>query len=269
MPYADNMPEPIYTIDNCCTAYQLNWSLAIFWKQDAPPDKWLAALQQATEPDGTRVLEHRFTKANVSQFLLSTQPHVAPSMAIRSVKARLQYLLRDKLPKAFRRNYSIHSVGSANVDAVQQYVASQLDKHPMADPNVQQRLAQFQYFDPGVDLSCVRRSSYGEFVYNLHVVLVHRERAIDVRQQWHQSIHDTLPRISQKKGHLLSRAGITADHIHLSLACGVMESPAEVALAYMNNLAYVSGMKPVFRYGFYVGTFGRYDLHAVRQSRDG
>jgi hypothetical protein len=32
----------------------------------------------------------------------------------------------------------------------------------------------------------------------------------------------------------------------------------------MNNLAYAAGMKPIFKFGFYVGTFGEYDLGATR-----
>jgi REP element-mobilizing transposase RayT len=267
--YPGGMPDPLYTIENCRVAYQLDWSLSVFWKQGAPAaGQWLATLQQSTEPDGVRVLEHRLPKSNVSQFLLSTKPSVSPSMAIRSVKGRLQYLVRDTLPKAFRRNYSIHSVGSANVEAVQQYVASQLGRHPMGDPNVQERFTRYQFFDERVDLTLERRSSYGQFIYNLHLVLVHRERGVDVREDWLRTVHQTLPRISGKKGHLLSRAGITADHIHLTIGCDVKEAPADVALSYMNNLAYAAGMKSVFQFGFYVGTFGRYDLRAVRRSRD-
>src|SRR5438105_7535991 len=96
-------PDPIYTADNVRIAYELRWSVAVFWKQPAPlPSSWLQPLQQATEPDGVRILEHRFTKDNVSQFLVSTKPHVAPAQCLRSVKGRLQYLVRGTLPKAFR-----------------------------------------------------------------------------------------------------------------------------------------------------------------------
>lgn len=63
-----------------------------------------------------------------------------------------------------------------------------------------------------------------------------------------------------KRGQLLSAAGIVADHIHLTLGCNVEESPAEVAISYMNNLAYTCGMKRIFAFGFYVGTCGEYDL---------
>ena len=34
-------------------------------------------------------------------------------------------------------------------------------------------------------------------------------------------------------------------------------------LGYMNNLAYACGMKPVFRFSYYVGTFSEYDLGVI------
>src|ERR1700674_4156219 len=65
-------PDPIYTAHIVRIAYELRGSVAIFWKQPAPsPASWLQPLQQATEPDGVRILEHRFTKDNVSQFLVT------------------------------------------------------------------------------------------------------------------------------------------------------------------------------------------------------
>jgi hypothetical protein len=39
--------------------------------------------------------------------------------------------------------------------------------------------------------------------------------------------------------------------------------PGEVALSYMNNLAYAQGMSEVFRYSYFVGTFGEYDLGVI------
>ena len=53
------------------------------------------------------------------------------------------------------------------------------------------------------------------------------------------------------------------DHIHLTLGCPIEVAPAEVVLAFLNNLAFVHGMKPVFQFGAYVGTFGEYHQGAV------
>ena len=41
------------------------------------------------------------------------------------------------------------------------------------------------------------------------------------------------------------------------------QSPGEIAVCFMNNLAYRDGMKPVFEFGYYLGTFGEYDLGAI------
>jgi REP element-mobilizing transposase RayT len=256
----------IYTSQNCPAAYQLNWSLSIFWHDPVvSPDSWLEPFKDVVENDGVRILEHHLSATNVSQFLLSTKPQVSPSSAIRSVKGRLQYLVRQERPKAFRRNYWIQSVGSADLDTIENYVASQIEHHSIADLRIRERLQRYQINDPRVDLSSVQRSSHGEFTYNLHLVLLNSERDIDVSEESLQITHDGILRISCKKGHRLSRAGITGDHLHITLGADVGESPTDVALAYLNNLAFLH-KKPVFQSGYFVGTFGQYDLGAIWNS---
>jgi REP element-mobilizing transposase RayT len=261
------MTNPLYTAENCRAAYQLNWSVSVFWRQAAPWEAgWLEALKQATETDGIRVLEHHFRQADLSQFLVSTRPDIAPAQILQRLKGRLQYLVREQFPKALRRNYSIHSVGSANLASVEAYVSSQLDHHSMADPRIQKRLEQYQIHRADVDLSLPQRSSHGEYRYNLHIVLVHEERWNEVRDAVLSAIQRMILTASQAKQHRLSRAGILADHVHLLLGCNLVESPLEVALGYLNNLAYAQGMHRVYQYGFYVGTVGEYDLGAIRRN---
>jgi len=72
-------------------------------------------------------------------------------------------------------------------------------------------------------------------------------------------------KMAAKKRWRLSRIGILSDHYHILLGANVTESPANVALSIMNNLAHVHAMKPVFRFSYYVGTFGPYDRDAVRR----
>ena len=259
-------PAPLYTALNCTPAYQLNWTLSLFWTAPSlAPEQWLPSLRTAVEPDGVRVLEYHRPDATVGQFLLSTKPEVTPARAVRSVKGRLQYLIRRDLPRAFRRNYGISSVGPARHEAIVNYVGSQVSHHPMADERVQQRLTAYQITCPQVDLAAPRRSSHGEFLHNLHLVLVHEGRWCEVRDEVLGRVHSMILRASRQKGHLLARAGIVPDHVHLALGCGVTEAPLEVALGYLNNLAYAHGMKPVYQKGFYVGTFGAYDLGAIRR----
>ncbi len=257
------MPPPIYTIANCRPAYQLNWSLSVFWNEPAENDAWLGDLAEATEGDGVRILQHRFVQPATSQFLASTRPETAPPAIAQSVKGRLQYLVRDKRAKAFRRHYGLRSVGSVSRNDVEQYVRGQLEHHPMADRSVQQRLGRFQIDQPHVDLTQPRRSGHAEYRYNLHVVFVNDARYMEIREERLAAIRDMILRASEKHEHLVSKAAIIPDHIHLAVGCRLDQSPAEVALGYMNNLAYAVGQTAIFRYGFYVGTFGEYDLGVI------
>jgi hypothetical protein len=66
-----------------------------------------------------------------------------------------------------------------------------------------------------------------------------------------------------KHGYRLSTLGILADHCHMTMGCPMNSSPQEVALGFLNNGAFRFGMKPVFQFGYSVGTFGEYDRGAV------
>jgi REP element-mobilizing transposase RayT len=255
---------PIYTPHNTEPAYELNWGLTVFWRgTPIPNDVWLAALQRGTEPDGVRVLKHRIATNNASQFFVSTKPHVSLQQLIRSVKGRLQHQIRERSPKPFQRNYCLRSIGSATRSVVEAYVASQLGHHRMADPNVQRRLARFQRYYAGVDLSKPSFSAHGEYWHNLHLVFVHEDRWMEIRESVLGRLLAVIEGAARKHGHRLSRAAVLPDHIHLTLGCDISESPEQVVLGYMNNCAYVCGMKPVFRFSNYVGTFGEYDRGAV------
>lgn len=257
-------PEPIYTAQNCNPAYQLNWSYSVFRKETPiPPSEWLHALSEAVEPDGVRVLNHRLTEKGTSQFLLSTKPDVAPVLLVARVKGRLQHLVQGQRPKAFRRNYSLHSLGSTKRGKLDEYLAGQTGKHPMADPRVQAMLERYQIFNPEVDLSAVRRNSHAEYRYNLHFSLVNDWREPEIREDRIQRIHDMLLKASSQRGELLSRGAIVADHIHVTIGCNLEDAPFDVVLSYMNNLAHACGMKAILKFSCFVGTFGEYDLGVV------
>ena len=69
---------------------------------------------------------------------------------------------------------------------------------------------------------------------------------------------------SAAKGYWLSRAGILADHVHLTLGCPIDVAPVDVGLGFLNNLAYAQEMRPVYQFGGYLGTFGEYTNRALR-----
>ncbi|MBI1900743.1 MAG: hypothetical protein HYS13_06490 [Planctomycetia bacterium] len=261
------MLQPIYTTSNCRPAYQLRWSLALFAAADIPPpDAWLAPLRIAVETDGVRILEFHFQPPNVQRFLVSTLPPVAPPEIVKSVKGRLQHEISADVPKAFQRNFSLTSLGDAKREAVEAYVADQLGHHRMADDRVQERLQGFQLSFAEVDLSRPQLSAHGRYIYNLHLVLVNESRSTDIALHRLAASRDMFTAATCKKGHRVSRLSLFADHLHATIGCSFTESPEQVALGYLNNLAYAHGMTPVFSYGYYVGTFGEYDMGAVRRT---
>ncbi len=101
------------------------------------------------------------------------------------------------------------------------------------------------------------------FWYNLHIVIVHAERFREVREERLAARRVMILGVCQKQGYHLSRGGLVSDHVHLTLGGVPNQSPSEIALRFMNNLAYLDGMKHVFEFGYYVGTFGEYDLGVI------
>jgi hypothetical protein len=174
-------------------------------------------------------------------------------------------MLRGKLPRAFRRNYRMESVGEVNNRVLQNYVAGQPTRHRMADARVQQRLAAVQYHDENVDLSAVRYSAHGQFVHNLHIVVENTDHLADSREATLVAARQMLVRACAKRGWLLSRVGMASNHLHVLLGCDVAEAPRAIVLSLLNNLAYAQGMTAAYEFSYYVGTFGNYDRDAIRR----
>jgi REP element-mobilizing transposase RayT len=263
-----NSLDPIYTPENTGAAYQLNWAVSLFPHQPLPDQQaWDQPLRETLEnEDAIRILELRMPSSNVLQVLASTQPQTSPSRLLQRLKGRLQYLVRKERPKAFRRNYRLESVGSAKREVIELYIEQQPRRHPMADPRIQARFDWLQIVADQVDLSEFRYTAHGQFVYNLHVVLEHAEGWCAVEPAFLQRTHDMLQRTCDKKGFLLARAGIVANHLHLAIGCGIDDAPEQVALGLVNNLAYAHAMRAVYRFGYYTGTFCNFDLGALRQA---
>jgi REP element-mobilizing transposase RayT len=255
------MPDPLYSSQSCSNpAYQLDWSYSLFWRDPPGDESWLPELQRRTEKDQIRILQHQFQDPNLSQFLISTRPSVAPLLIAQRVKGRLQHLLGAS---PFRRNYALRSVGSTRRDKLLEYLAGQLDHHALADARVDERLRAYQIHQPEVDLARPQETSHARYWYNLHIVLVNADRLIETQDEVFAGLRDMILAASRSKGHRLSRAALLPDHLHLALGCNLEESPEEVVLGYLNNLAFARGMRAVFRHGYFVGTFSEYDLGVI------
>lgn len=284
-------PEPVYTARNVSPAWQLVWAVTVFWRESPFASDWLAELAAVLEADGIRLLAHQFAQADRSQFLASTRPDVKPVDIVHRIKGRLQFLIRDQCPKAFRRNYDLHSVGSTSLEKVVGYVAKQLSHHGFepdvsfrslaedllmsgvgiaassgdleSSSNLSARLNDLQWQDPDVDLSQPRFTAHARFRCNLHFVSIHTDRWQELRiDKWH-AVREIIRKAARVKGHLLSRIGLLPDHFHLVLGFSPEESPLAVALSYMNNVAFVYDMERVLAPGCYIGTVGNYDLGSI------
>ena len=135
----------------------------------------------------------------MSQFALSTLAETTPLHVVSRLKGRLQYLIRASVPKAFQRNYALRSFGPATRAAVEAYVAAQVTHHPRADPRVQVMLERHQIQHADVDLSRPRTTAHAIYWYNLHIVLVHRERWAEVREDVLGELAGMLERVSRAK----------------------------------------------------------------------
>ena len=256
-------PAQIYTASNIKVHYELQWSFTLFWRTASGTESWLAELKPPTALDDVRILQHRFSQPNCSVFLISTSPAITPATIPWSIKGRLQRLVRATSPAAFQRNFDLRSIGSTMREKVESYVAGQATHHLPEDSPLCALFSDLAMTNPDIDLSKARFTAHARYWANLHLVFVYNWRqAITDPEIW-IGIRNMLRRASQSKGHLLSRAGFVPDHLHFTLGIHPDESPLNVALSYMNNLAWVHNLEPIFMPSFYVSTFGEYDLGAI------
>lgn len=231
---------------------------------DEPATDFWDALLPLWEQDGVRLLE-RSWRTNLIHLTFSAKPQVAPTLLAARAKGRLQHAIRRAgRPTDFSRKVSVRSVGKNCTDDVLRYVAGQTAKEECADPRFREMLKQFTIRDDSVDLSKPSETSSGRCWYNLHLVLVVRERFRFGEAETLTRIRDSSFAIARKKGHQIASLSVLPDHLHTALRGNIEKSPEEIALGFMNNLAYSLGQNAVWQYGYYAGTFGEYDMKLVR-----
>ena len=258
---------PLYLKDHVRPAYELRYSWA-GWPSSPLPirsESVLADLQPWWEDDGLRLLEHRWCM-ELLQLTFSARPDVSPIFLAGRAKGRLQHALRKVVPDfgGFRRKVSVHSVGHNCREDVEAYVAAQVETATFVDARFRDMLQEFTTTRPEVDLAQPTESSHGRYWYNLHLVLVtdDRQRFVDPRSL--SALHAGSLRIADKKGYKISRLSVMPDHLHVALRGNIEQSPGEIALAFQNNLAYAMGQVAIWAPSYYTGTFGEYDMWAIR-----
>ncbi len=191
---------------------------------------------------------------------------MSPTFFVGRVKGRLQHALRVAgKPTSFSRKVSFRTIGENKRAQVEEYIVNQVPKEHFVDDRFAEMLQSFTQTNNSVRLQEPTETISGRYWYNLHVVLVTESRMRFTDKQSLTLIGDTCDRIAAKKSFAVSRRSVMPDHLHLSLRGDINQSPQDIALAYMNNIAFAFGQKAVFRPSYYVGTFGEYDMGAVRQ----
>jgi REP element-mobilizing transposase RayT len=260
-------PQPLYDINNANPAYHLRYSWT-GWPSDGPfatcPSELLDTLDEGFQKDGLRLLEHRWAP-DLVQLLLSAAPTISPVMLAQRVKGRLDHAIRQaKLTLAFSRKLAVRSVGENRRVDVERYIQEQVRRERFADPNFERKLNSFSIVNADVDLAEPTASARGRYWYNLHLVLVtdFRYRITDIDKL--ALLRDTCDRIAAKKEYAISTLSLMPDHLHVALRGNIEHSPTEIGRCFQNNLAYAVGER-LWADGFYVGTFGEYNMDAVRK----
>src|SRR5438874_12625019 len=97
----------------------------------------------------------------------------------------------------------------------------------------------------------------------MELVLVHDGRWNETHDEHLDATRDMAPHAARQKQHRVSRLSVLSDHLHLVEGVPFDQSPEEVALGYMNKLAFAHHMQAVFCPSYYVRTVGEYDTGAI------
>lgn len=268
------MPQPLYSGRNITPAYQLRYSWS-GWPSSkgepfsaSPPSGLLSSLMPLWETDGLRLLEHQWSGHRI-QLTLSAKPDISPVDVAARIKGRLQHALRTAgCARKFSRKVSLRGIGHNRRETVEKYVRDQATVGDFADPRFAARLDTYRRSDPATDLDAPTETASGRYWYNLHLVLVTSGRHRIDGDGTLTEIAGGVMAIAAKKGCAVSEFSLMPAHLHLALRGDIARSPQEIALAFQNNLAYRLGQIRVWEDNYYVGTFGTYDMGAVRP-RDG
>jgi REP element-mobilizing transposase RayT len=221
------------------------------------------------EKDGLHVLESSLAPGQI-QLTVSATPHVSPVTLAARIKGRIQNHCRHKgSPIDFSRKLAVRSLGDPTRAQVEAYIRNQVANEDLADERFREMLASFTVVDPQVDLSAPTQSNSGRYWYNLHLVLVVSQRYRIGEMAFLTKIRETTVKICVKKGYSVSALAVMPDHLHLAVRGAIEQSPEEIALAFLNNLAHVLDRRPWWEAGYYAGTFGEYGMAAVRRKSEG
>ena len=262
------MPIPIYSYNDITPAYHLRytwtgWPTAGTAFPPQPAANFFEKLDTAWQSDSLKRIATNWLCERI-QFTFSTIPTVSPVLFVSRVKGRLQHALRlAGSPVKFSRKVAFRAIGDNHTFDVETYIRSQVDKEQFVDPRYSEMLKRYTISNSDVALTEPSETNSGRYWYNLHTVLVTESRSRILSENDFAKLDQFIQSTGRKHGYKLAVRAWMPDHLHVALRGNVEESPAEIALALMNNTACVMGQNAIWQRGFYVGTFSEYDLRAV------
>jgi REP element-mobilizing transposase RayT len=224
--------------------------------------------QPPWEADGLRLLEAK-VQPDVLLVLFSGTPMVSAKFLATRAKGRLDHALRQMgCPVVFSRKVAVRTVGDANRQTIDSYLAAQAVRGDFVEPAFAAKLNSVALHDPKVDLSQPQELAHSRYWNSLQLVLVTESRQSLRHLEVLAQLVEFSRRVARAKGYRLSRAAPMLDHLHLTLSIPPDVSPLEAVFAYQNNLAYLLNLGRIWKETFYVGTFGEYGMGAIRTNYD-
>lgn len=261
-------PIPLYGPATANPAYELRYSWT-GWLSSGRLEslvELVGSVAPLWQKDGLHLLEHRCHDGAL-QLLFSATPSVSPEFIAGRAKGRLDHAARQAGRElAFSRKLAVRSVGENTRRDVEAYIERQVGKERFVDPRFEAAMQEFTICNPNVDLSIPTETARGRYWCNLHLVLVIEGRFRITEPRVLAQVRDATLKVAAKKAHAISRLSVMPDHLHAALRPAPGESPVDVAFAYQNNLAHVLKLGRIWRDSFYVGTFGEYNMQAVRNA---
>lgn len=257
-----NKPKPQYT-ENCSAKTNLHYDCTMWASSGNIFPTNTSQIINQVEPvwltDGLK-LEKYLIKDDKIQILFYAKHNIAPITFVSRIKGRLQHALRQAdTPIKFSRKVAFRSLGDNISTVVAGYLEKQVSKDDFADPRFRKHMEQYTVINDNVDLATPCATTRGRYWYNLHLVLVTDGRYRFIKEEKLSTLRDGCIKISKKKNYRLKGVAIMPDHIHLALGVPPKYSAADVALSFMNNLAWLMKNR-VWQNGYYIGSFSEYAL---------
>ena len=262
-------PAPLYNGKNLTPAYHLRYTWTGWLSQCSFPEISLDGLLDQTKPlweqDGLRLLKSSWSQDSVL-LTFSTKPTISPVFFATRAKGRLQHALRlAGTPRKFSRKVGVRSVDENRMTDVENYIVRQVVNTSYVDPAFKKMLEKFTIMNKSVDLSEPTPTRSGRYWYDLHIVLVVTGRYKITDENELGTIRDWSMKIAEQRNYSISRLSVLSDHLHLALRADIEHSPQDVVLTFQNNLAYALGQRRIWSDNYYVGTFGIYNMNAIRR----